>query len=156
MALLWTACSKSEIQIGDKAPEFSLPDLSGQVKRFDPGLKRIKILYFWADWCPRCSEDFVQLERLYQRWKKEPQGPLLISIDVGQSPEHVKAFVKKHGVTFPVLLDQEGQIARRYGIKGLPTYFIIDRQGRIRFVILGWAEEKVLWDYLKRLSSSKE
>jgi len=150
--LLVAACFKNTVDVGDKAVAFSLPGLNQKIIKFDPEIDRVKILYFWADWCPRCSEDFVQLERFYQEWKRDPDGPLLFTVDVGQTVEHVRHFVKRLHVTFSVALDRDGKIARKYGVKGLPTYFIIDRKGIIRYKILGWAEEKVLKDYLNRVS----
>lgn len=152
LVLLLGCSKKGKIEVGDRAIPFSLPALGGGEIRFNPKDKRVKILYFWADWCPRCREDFVQLERFYQEWKRDPKGPELITVNVGQSIEHVRHFVKVLRVTFPVALDSDGKVARMYGVTGLPTYFIVDGNGVVRYIILGWAEEKVLREYLRRVS----
>ncbi len=152
ICIFFSCSKKSKVEVGDRAFSFSLPGLKEKIIDFKLDDGKVKILYFWADWCPRCREDFEQLEKFYKKWKKAPDGPELITVNVGQSIEHVKHFVKILHVTFPVALDKNGEIAKKYNVTGLPTYFIIDKKGIIRYIILGWAEEKVLKDYLKRVS----
>jgi peroxiredoxin len=84
------------------------------------------------------------MEKLYQQWSKQAEAPRFLAVDVGQTDEHVRNFVKRMKISFPIYLDHDGKVARSYGVKGLPTYFIVDRKGVIRHVILGWADEKTL------------
>ena len=75
----------------------------------------------------------------------------MISIDVGQTEEHVRNFVNRMKTSFPIYMDHDGKVARSYGVKGLPTYFLIDGQGAIRHITLGWAEEKTLLDEIRKI-----
>ena len=143
--LLLSSClSQKTPNLGDKAPAFELKSLEGDSLVFNPVSNKVHLLYFWADWCPRCEDDFRLLEKIYQQWSKEPEAPGFIAIDVGQTQEHVHNFVKRMKTSFPIFMDHDGKVARSYGVKGLPTYFIVDKQGVIRHIILGWADEKAL------------
>ncbi len=141
--VLLTSCmSQQTLNLGDKAPRFELKSLEGDSLAFNPVSNKVHLLYFWADWCPRCEDDFRLLEKIYQQWSKELEAPRFIAIDVGQTQEHVHNFVKRMKTSFPIYMDYDGKVARSYGVKGLPTYFIVDKQGVIRHIILGWADEK--------------
>ena len=145
LALLSSCSGQPILGLGDKATSFEVKSLIGGSFVFRPPLSGSPhILYFWADWCPRCEDDFRLMEKLYQRLQTEPHAPRFLAIDVGQSEEHVQNFVKRMKISFPVYMDHDGKVARSYGVKGLPTYFLIDGQGSIKHIILGWADEKTL------------
>jgi peroxiredoxin len=74
-----------------------------------------------------------------------------LAIDVGQSEEHIRNFVNRLKTTFPIYMDRDGKVARSFGVKGLPTYFITDRQGVVRHIILGWADEKILLQQIAKI-----
>lgn len=150
--VLLTSCfSKGVPKLGDEAPAFELKSLEGQSLRFDPVSGTVHVLYFWADWCPRCEDDFRLMDKLYGRWKEEPDSPRFLAIDVGQTDEHVRNFVKRLKTSFPIYLDIDGKVARSFGVKGLPTYFITDRKGVVRHIILGWADEKLLLQEISKI-----
>ncbi len=149
--LLCACLSKSVPELGDEAPAFELKELKGESLRFDPGSGEIHVLYFWADWCPRCEDDFRLMDKLYKRWKRQSRGPRLLAIDVGQTEEHVRNFINRLRTSFPIYMDNDGKVARSFGVKGLPTYFITDRKGIIRHIILGWADEKLLLEEINRI-----
>ncbi len=143
-ALMSSCVSRGAPDLGDRALAFETKSLEGEPYTLNPVSGKVHLLYFWADWCPRCEDDFHLLEKLYQQWSKQAEAPRFIAIDVGQSEEHVRNFVKRMKTSFPIYMDHDGEVARSYGVKGLPTYFLIDKQGTIRHIILGWAEEKTL------------
>lgn len=130
--------------MGDRALAFETRSLQGEPFVFNPVSGKVHLLYFWADWCPRCEDDFRLLEKMYQQWSEQTEAPGFIAVDVGQTEEHVRNFVKRMKTSFPIYMDHDGKVARSYGVKGLPTYFLIDREGAIRHIILGWTEEKTL------------
>jgi len=139
------ACwSKGAPEIGDKAQSFHVKSLKGDAFAFDPPTDSTHIVYFWADWCARCEDDFRMIDGLYAKWREDSRRPRFVAVNVGQSEEHVENFSNRMKVSFPLYLDRDGKIARSFGVKGLPTYFVIDRQGAIRHIILGWADEKAL------------
>lgn len=124
-----------DIQIGDGAPAFSLTDPSG--KHYDiTGYKgTVVLLRFWADWCPNCKEEMPRIDAVYRELKGK--GFEVIGINVKQGEEAVTAFVKEYKISFPTPLDKEAAVAKKYGVIGLPTTFIIDREGKIREKVMG-------------------
>jgi cytochrome c biogenesis protein CcmG/thiol:disulfide interchange protein DsbE len=107
------------------------------------------LLRFWADWCPYCRYEMPVIEKYYRKLNKE--GFLVLAVNVKQSAEVALAFTAQLDVTFPVPLDPDGKMARRYGVYAIPTNFLIDRQGIIREILIGevFKEEKFMRDLLK-------
>lgn len=149
--LLSSCLTQQAPDLGDPALAFEIKSLEGDPFVFNPVSGKVHILYFWADWCPRCEDDFRLMEKMYQQWTTQAAAPRFLAIDVGQTEDHVRNFVKRMKISFPVYMDHDGKVARSFGVKGLPTYFVIDRQGVIRHVILGWAEEKTLLTEIARI-----
>lgn len=73
-----------------------------------------------------------------------------MSVDVGEDQETVQAFAQNQGLTFPILLDENGSVARKYGVQGIPTSFFIDRQGVIQARYTGALNESLINEYLGR------
>lgn len=98
------------------------------------------LVNFWASYCKPCREEMPALDRLRKRLGK--QGFEVIGVDVAEDATTVKQFLAHTPVGFPLLLDQEGLLMARWQAIGLPTSFLIDRQGRVRAWITGGAD----WD----------
>ena len=137
-------------ELGQPAPDFTLPDLAGKPVHLAGfrGQKAV-LLNFWATWCVPCREEMPTLERL----SRERRGSLVvlgISVDaVGR--DKVQAFVRELGLTFPILLDPETVVGKRYRVRALPTSFLIDRDGVVRHREVGYrnwtsAETRYLLD----------
>jgi cytochrome c biogenesis protein CcmG/thiol:disulfide interchange protein DsbE len=125
---------------GAPAPIFSLPALGGgQAGLPRPG--EVVAVRFWADWCPFCEGEMRALEPVYQRLKQ--RRFTLLAVNVRQDEATARTFVQNIGATYTCLLDREGEVARRYGVSGLPTTFFVDRQGRLAGRILGEATPEV-------------
>jgi cytochrome c biogenesis protein CcmG/thiol:disulfide interchange protein DsbE len=152
LVLLLCSCSSREgLELGDKAPSFELKTLDGKPFRFDPPFKKTQVIYFWAVWCRYCEDDFQLLNKLYVRWEKEVNSPGLVAINAGQPEERIRKFIKRMKPSFPIYTDPNIKVADRFGVRGLPTYFITDKQGIIRHIILGWVDEKVLLDEIDKV-----
>lgn len=80
------------------------------------------------------------MERLHREFKKEPF--VLLAVDVGEEEQKVKRFVRKNGLSFPILLDDDNVVAIKYGIRGHPAGFLVDIEGNIVGVAQGYRE----WD----------
>jgi peroxiredoxin len=97
---------------------------------------RVLLLSFWATWCEPCREEMPAMERLFQAYRGRGLALLALSADREGAPV-VRSFVRRHGLTFPVGLDPDQAVARRYRVFALPSTFIVDREGGRAFVARG-------------------
>jgi len=86
------------------------------------------LLVFWATWCPHCNAAVPAINEIQSRLSGRLQ---ILAIDFMESREQVKAFMKAKGVTYPVLFDSDGTVARSYRVAGIPTYVLLDKEGKI-------------------------
>jgi len=123
------------------APEFSLEDLDSRSVSLSCLKGKIVVLDFWATWCGPCRESFPGMKILVEKYTGDPDVRFLF-IDtfetVQDKKKTVSDFLGKHGYPFHVLLDQDDSVAHAYKIKGIPTKFIIDGNGRIRYISAGY------------------
>jgi peroxiredoxin len=126
------------LQPGTAAPDIALTGLDGKPFILSEVRKRGPIvLAFFKVGCPTCQYTFPYLERLWQAHKTEPLTIVGISQDDQKDTE---AFRAKHGVTFPLVLDDPARYraSRDYGLTNVPSIFLIDREGKIDFTSIGW------------------
>jgi thiol-disulfide isomerase/thioredoxin len=109
------------------APQFSGGTLDGRQLSMTEQRGRVVILNFWASWCLECRSELGMLERLQREFSR---GLAIIGINVRESPEAVGRYAKELGLTFPVVFDPDGKINAVYGVIGLPTTFVVARDGR--------------------------
>ncbi len=127
---------------GTQAPAFRLQRLVGGTASFPADYQgKLVAIRFWADWCPFCKDEMSALEPVYQRL--QAQGFQILAVNVRQDAETAGAFVRKLGVTYETLLDASGEVARAYGVQGLPTTFFVDGGGTLRARILGESSPEV-------------
>lgn len=127
---------------GEPVPAFTLARLETGTLAFPDALRgRVVAIRFWADWCPFCAPEMKALEPVFQRYREH--GLAILAVNVRQDRESARAFVDRLGISYDVLLDGEGEVARAYGVRGLPTTFLLDREGRLRARILGESGAKV-------------
>ena len=122
------------------APPLRLEDLDGRRHDLTELRGRPVIVNFWATWCPPCRREMPSLERLYQQWRE--RGLAVLAVDVGEDLETVFAFTGQLDPppSFPLLLDPEGATLEAWGVKGLPTSFLIDAQSRVVGRAIGGTE----------------
>lgn len=124
---------------GDRAPGFTLSDLTGGAHKLPESARgKVLVLHFWGSTCGYCREEIRILTQLH----KEQRNDLLpLSINVGETPVVVKKFIDKLELSYPVLLDAKSEVARQYGIFGIPVTYLVDREGIVRFRIFGEINE---------------
>jgi peroxiredoxin len=113
-----------------EALDFTLLDLEGRPVRLRELRGKLVFLNFWATWCPPCRLEMPSMERLYQTFKQTAFAMLAVSID-RQGVKVVKPFMAELQLTIPALLDSRMEVARQYGLRGIPTTYMIDPAGRI-------------------------
>jgi cytochrome c biogenesis protein CcmG/thiol:disulfide interchange protein DsbE len=124
---------------GDKAPEFRLPDMNGQIVNLSDLRGKVVIIHFWATWCPPCVEEIPTLSYLNEQLAGTDFAMLAISVDE-DGVHGVAPFLKEKGLNLPVLLDPDRAIAMRYGTFKFPETYILDRTGIVRHKIIGPAD----------------
>jgi cytochrome c biogenesis protein CcmG, thiol:disulfide interchange protein DsbE len=124
--------------VGVRAPSFSKPSLSGGAALSTEGAKgKVLIIDFWATYCTPCAKEFPKLQALVDR----RGGSLVVyALSEDDTTDGVLAFAKKAGVKFPIAWDEGNAISRRYNLDKMPTSFIVDRKGIVRFVHGGYVD----------------
>lgn len=126
------------------APDFTAARLDGTPVRLSGLRGKVVFLNFWATWCPPCREEMPSMEALYRRFRGKDLEFLALDIQEGNS--EVAAFMKQQGLSFPAALDSAGRISAEYGVRGIPSTFIIDRAGNVIASVVGgrdWNTEAV-------------
>lgn len=153
LPLLLISCEGGapKLNTGDKAPAFSAVKPDGIAVTF-PGDYAGKpvVIRFWADWCRFCEGEMKLIENVYQRQKNH--GLQVLAINAGQDRETVAAFMRKIGVSYPALLDEKSEIARRYGVVGLPTTYFVGADGVVKSKVVGEADEATFERHAQELS----
>jgi len=125
----------------DDAPGFELADLGGvTLKLSDYQGKQPVMLLFWTTWCPFCRTELKDLNRRYSQLKNE--NIEILAINIGESENRVKAFIESRPVDYRILLDEDSSVADNYGLVGVPTYILIDKNGKIVSKGNGFPERK--------------
>ncbi len=122
--------------IGHRAPALHLPAVrTGEKIDLMDLAGKVVIVNFWATWCPHCVEEMPSLQHLYTTRRSE--GLEVLAVNVGESPEAIRAFMADHSITFPVLSDLNGDALKAWEVHGFPTNLMLDRHQHIRYAIFG-------------------
>ncbi|MDR9435616.1 MAG: TlpA disulfide reductase family protein [Thiohalophilus sp.] len=132
-------------------PVLDLKDANGQQHTLRDYTGKVRVINFWATWCPPCVEEIPSLNRLREKMADEPFE--LISVNYAQQADEVKDFLQEVEVNFPVLIDHDGTEAARWRVIAFPSTYIIDANGRIRYGVnaaIEWDTPQVI-ETLKQL-----
>ena len=119
------------------APDFKLNDMDDEPFTLSDYRGKVVLINFWATWCPPCRKEMPALEALYKKLGGESFA--VLAVNQWEDPDHVFAYTGELNVfpTFPILFDPESAISADYGVKGLPTSFLIDKKGRLAYRAVG-------------------
>ncbi len=132
------------VDIGERAPDFTLPALTqGSLSLHDFG-RQVVVLNFWATWCPPCVEETPGLEKFAEQMR--PQGVTVLGVSVDQDGTALQNFATEQHLSFPILRDPDRSLAHRYGTFQFPETYIIDQDGRVAEKLIGpmdWQDPRI-------------
>jgi cytochrome c biogenesis protein CcmG, thiol:disulfide interchange protein DsbE len=117
-------------QPGPTFEAYSLDNRSVTVPSY--GASRVMVIDFWASWCGSCAQTMPALESLWRA--KRADGLMVVGLSVDEEPEQALEGAYRFGVTFPVVHDRGQQLQGAFGVSQVPTTFVLDASGRVRFV----------------------
>ena len=129
---------------------FELENLNGLKEQLTDYKGKVVFLNFWATWCGPCRIEMPSMERLYTEFKED--GLVILAVNLGESSAIAGEFMKSNNLSFPVLLDEDQTVAAIYGVRSIPTTYLIDRDGNILGMAVGARE----WDSLSFRKLFKE
>jgi peroxiredoxin len=119
------------------APDFSLQDIDGKKFSLKEYRGKVVLLNFWATWCPPCRREMPSMERLNRNFKGKDF--VVLALNQMEDSDQVFTYTAELEVspTFTILFDKNSDVSRAYGVLGLPTTYLIDKKGNIRFRAIG-------------------
>lgn len=132
----------------ERAPEFELTSLDGELVHSGTFDGEVVLLEFWATWCTPCVAQARILEPLHREF--EPRGVSFVAISLGESMETVRSYVERSPFPYPVLIDPEDELSSKLGIYALPTVMVIDRSGGVAYRQPGISSGEVLRRVLEK------
>lgn len=134
------------------APDFTVKDLDDNDVSLSDFKGQVVFLNFWASWCGPCISEMPSIQSLYEQ--TEDLDVKILTLNIGESKEIAKQFIDKYNYTFHTILDPENRVAGMYGVRSIPTTYIIDKTGMIVTGKLGaheWDSPEIV-EILKELS----
>ena len=120
---------------GAEAPNFTLKDEKGGDISLADYEGKVIMLNFWATWCGPCRTEMPDMVKLYDKYKE--RGFVILALDQQEDARRVISFRDEYKLNFPLALDRSGRIGLKYGVRSLPTTYIIDSNGRVLAGALG-------------------
>ncbi len=121
-------------------PLLTATDLNGSKRKLTEYKGRVVLINFWASWCPPCRKEMPSIQRLMQ--KMSGKSFVILAVDAGESRDEAEPLLKELRPEFTILSDPESAVSMRWKVFAMPTSFLVDKQGRVRYVLPGATE----WD----------
>lgn len=145
------ASSAAALEVGGAAPSIEQQDLEGKPVSMKALRGKVVLVDFWASWCKPCRAELPALDRLYKVYQQ--RGLEIVGVSVDRDVEAARAFLRSHPVAFRNVHDATQTIADQYRPTTMPSSYLIDRAGRIRYVHTGFraGDEKVFAQEIEAL-----
>jgi thiol-disulfide isomerase/thioredoxin len=129
------------LESGAPVPELALPRLDEPAQSLSLASLRGSVVYvdFWASWCVPCRQSMPALDAMYRRNRR--RGFSVVGVNKDVSSTDAERFLKRVSVSFPLVRDGEDALARAFGVKAMPSGYLVDRKGVVRKVHLGFTAE---------------
>ncbi|MHB8947139.1 MAG: TlpA family protein disulfide reductase [Bacillota bacterium] len=128
----WRSGQKGGVNVGAKAPDITVRDLQGNAVKLS-SINKPVLVTFWQTTCPACQSEFVTLQALWTEANKNGSPPwTLMLVDIGESPDTVRAFMAEHNYDLPVYVDPSATSGDAHGVYYIPANFFLDASHKIR------------------------
>lgn len=134
------------------APDFELKDLNGKTVKLSDYRGKIVILNFWTTWCQYCKQEMPDLNELSSELKKEDEA-VLLAVDVQESADTVRKYLKSSKFSLRVVLDEDGEVMQQYSVSGFPTTFVINKDGSVYTYNVGATDKQSLLAVLDEMKT---
>ncbi len=124
-------------QQGFLAPDFALQDAAGQTVQLSDQRGKPVLVNLWASWCPPCKAEMPAMQKVYDEYAAQGFTILAVNTTYQDDAAGARSFADSLGLTFPILYDLDGNVARQYQVRSMPTSFFVDAQGMVRRVVIG-------------------
>ena len=124
---------------GQPAPAFALPTAKGETIALDKLRGKVVYVDFWASWCAPCRRSFPWMNEMHQKYG--PRGFAIVAINVDKKRSDAERFLVQNPANFTVVYDEAGGTPAAYGVKGMPSSYLIDARGNVTFVERGFLDE---------------
>lgn len=146
---LYATCAAAALKVGDAFPDLAAQKLEGKLPDSLKG--KVLLVDFWASWCPPCVQSFPTMEELHRRFKD--RGLVIIAVSVDEKATAVELFLKKHPASFSIVRDAEHRLVSAVDVSAMPTSFIVDAEGRVRFLHNGFHGDETKKQYIAEIES---
>jgi thiol-disulfide isomerase/thioredoxin len=145
---LTSVLAQAGLKVGDPFPAFSDYKLDGKV----PDIKnKIVLVDFWASWCGPCKQSFPTLDELQKKFG--PQGFVVVAVSVEEKKSDMDDFLKQHPVTFATVRDAGQKLVEKTEVSAMPSSFLIDTTGKVRFAHTGYYGNKTKQEYTHEIET---
>jgi thiol-disulfide isomerase/thioredoxin len=121
--------------VGAPAPALNLPVVGGGTSSLTADRGKVVLVNFWATWCEPCKSEMPGLQQLADELRDQPFR--LYSVDLQEEAPQIQSFEQQYGLSLYALIDEDGQATRAYGVRALPSTFLIDQHGNLHLQRLG-------------------
>jgi thiol-disulfide isomerase/thioredoxin len=161
LASLWAALGNrpagpAVTEVNYPAPPFVLRTIDGKPFDLSEHRGKVVLINFWATWCEPCKEETPALQAAHQRLASE--GLVIVGVDLfsdeltqNKNEAAIAQFANQYGVTYPIALDETGQVARDYRLYPIPVSYFVDRSGNVRYIRIGQLTTAAVEELFRRL-----
>lgn len=140
---------QAALKVGDTLPGLTGFELEGKLPDALKG--KVVLLDFWASWCKPCAESFPAMEELQKKFGD--QGLAIVAVNVDEKASDKEMFLKKHPVSFTTVRDAKQKLVGTVSPETMPTSYILDRTGKVRFLHNGYHGEETKKQYISEIES---